>query len=309
MFGQLDQFGEGVGFHLAHQGAAPYLHSDFADAQPCGDLFIRPESPARSSPACARQESGNKVRPDAGPRRIREWNRTSCWPARPRPAGLPVRRVSRRRRRRHTPWIRPQPDRQGLSSVFLVAAGQGEVEGSTRLGVDRGPDTAIMGLDNRAANSQPDAHAFVLGGVEGVEDPLAVLPGPASALVANREVQLIAWTVFDMQLQKPPIRIDITHSVHSIHGQVQQHLLNLYPVRNPSTGTDCRMSSAGRIISSALRLLAAKVAITMVNTSEAVRATNMRMVVRRAYSGKRASSSDTGAKSSTVSDWLICPTP
>ena len=40
-------------------------------------------------------------------------------------------------------------------------------------------------------------------------------------------------------------------------------------VRKPSTGTDCRMSSAGMMTSSALRLLAASVATTKVKSSEA----------------------------------------
>ncbi len=57
-------------------------------------------------------------------------------------------------------------------------------------------------------------------------------------------------------------------------------------VRKPSTGTDCRMSSAGTMISSALRLLAASVATTKVKTSEATMAANMRSVVRSAYSGR-----------------------
>ncbi len=65
-------------------------------------------------------------------------------------------------------------------------------------------------------------------------------------------------------------------------------------VRKPSTGTDCRMSSAGTITSSALRLLAARVATTKVKSSEAKIAANMRSVERSAYSGSRAGSSTTG---------------
>ena len=66
-------------------------------------------------------------------------------------------------------------------------------------------------------------------------------------------------------------------------------------VRKPSTGTDCRMSSAGTITSSALRLLAASVATTKVNSSEMMMAANMRSVVRSAYSGRLAGSSVTGS--------------
>ena len=69
-------------------------------------------------------------------------------------------------------------------------------------------------------------------------------------------------------------------------------------VRKPSTGTDCRMSSAGTITSSAFRLFAANVATMKVNSSDAKIAANIRNVVRSAYSGRFAGSSVTGATSS-----------
>jgi hypothetical protein len=68
-------------------------------------------------------------------------------------------------------------------------------------------------------------------------------------------------------------------------------------VRKPSTGTDWRMSSAGTITSSALRLLAASVATMNVKASDAKMAANIRSVVRSAYSGRLAGSSVTGATS------------
>ena len=77
-------------------------------------------------------------------------------------------------------------------------------------------------------------------------------------------------------------------------------------VRNTSTGTDCRMSSAGTMTSSALRLLAAVVATTKVKISEAKMAANMRRVERRAYSGRRAGSSTTGLTCSAVTGRVIC---
>ena len=80
-------------------------------------------------------------------------------------------------------------------------------------------------------------------------------------------------------------------------------------VRKPSTGTDCRMSSAGRMTSSALRLRAASVATTKVKTSEATIAANMRKVVRSAYSGRRATSSVTGAVASCVAGAFISRKP
>lgn len=53
-------------------------------------------------------------------------------------------------------------------------------------------------------------------------------------------------------------------------------------VRKPSTGTDCRMSSAGMITISARRLLAASVATVKVKISDTMMAANMRSVVRSA---------------------------
>ncbi len=53
-------------------------------------------------------------------------------------------------------------------------------------------------------------------------------------------------------------------------------------LRNPSTGTDCRMSRAGTMTSSAFRLLAASGATRTVKTREAAMAAKRRKVVRRA---------------------------
>ncbi len=80
-------------------------------------------------------------------------------------------------------------------------------------------------------------------------------------------------------------------------------------VRKPSTGTDCRMSSAGTITSSALRLLAASVATTKVKSSEARIAANMRKVVRNAYSGRLAGSSTTGLVTRRAAGAAIWCTP
>ena len=52
--------------------------------------------------------------------------------------------------------------------------------------------------------------------------------------------------------------------------------------RKPRIGTDCRMSSAGRITFSARGSRAAAVATTKVNTSDAARAANIRSSERSA---------------------------
>ncbi len=80
-------------------------------------------------------------------------------------------------------------------------------------------------------------------------------------------------------------------------------------VRKPNTGIDWRMSSAGTITSPALRLLAAAVATTKVNSSEAPMAANMRIVVRSAYSGSRMGSRLTGLVSRAETGRLICWAP
>ena len=65
-------------------------------------------------------------------------------------------------------------------------------------------------------------------------------------------------------------------------------------VRKPSTGTDCRISSAGMMARSAFLLLAASGATRNVNRSEKPSAANILSVVRSAYCGKFLGSSDTG---------------
>ncbi|MNG27878.1 hypothetical protein D3C84_1130520 [compost metagenome] len=76
-------------------------------------------------------------------------------------------------------------------------------------------------------------------------------------------------------------------------------------VRKPRTGTDWRISKAGRITIAALRLLAANVATTKEKTNEANKAMNMRNVVRKVYSGRCTSSRDNGEASSTPRGWFI----
>lgn len=80
-------------------------------------------------------------------------------------------------------------------------------------------------------------------------------------------------------------------------------------VRKPSTGTDCRISSAGTMTISARRLFAASVAIRNVNTRDAMIAASIRSVVRSAYSGRRVGSSTTGATVNASSGARMAPAP
>ena len=80
-------------------------------------------------------------------------------------------------------------------------------------------------------------------------------------------------------------------------------------VRKPRTGTDCRMSSAGTMTSSALRLFAASVATTKVKSSDARMAANMRSVVRKAYSGRLAGSSTIGSRTNREVGAVISRAP
>ena len=72
-------------------------------------------------------------------------------------------------------------------------------------------------------------------------------------------------------------------------------------VRKPSTGTDCRISSAGMRTRSALLLLAASGATRNVNKSEKPSAANILRVVSSAYCGRFQGSSETGCISRLAS--------
>src|SRR5919109_4785926 len=52
---------------------------------------------------------------------------------------------------------------------------QGELKGRTVVAISRGPQPAPVSLDDRAADRHPHTHAFGLGRIKGLEEPLHAL--------------------------------------------------------------------------------------------------------------------------------------
>src|SRR6266436_2967197 len=73
----------------------------------------------------------------------------------------------------------------------LSKRGQCELKRAARPGIARGPYAAVMLLDNRPADRQPDAHAFRLRREEGVEQPVDIFRLDADAGILDRNEHLI----------------------------------------------------------------------------------------------------------------------
>ena len=79
----------------------------------------------------------------------------------------------------------------GALNLGLVVHRQRESEnGAARLMRVR-PQSSAMGIDDGAADRQADSHSAGLGGVEGFEDPLAILRCDAGTRVADRDEQTL----------------------------------------------------------------------------------------------------------------------
>src|SRR5262249_5128098 len=101
------------------------------------------------------------------------------------------------------------------------------------------PDVAFALLDHavNSGESEPSSLPFFLGGEEGLEDVLLQLSVHATAVVDHANQNVVAGNdvaealfigigelrVFGFDAQQPALR----HSVARIHGEIQQHLLDL----------------------------------------------------------------------------------
>src|SRR5215469_13950164 len=90
-----------------------------------------------------------------------------------------------------------------------------------------GPKTAMMSLNDRAADGQPDTHATAFGGVEGLEEPPPVLRTDADAGILHAETYAIVFFPPGSDHQLPRAILNTDHRVRSIAEQVQRNLLQL----------------------------------------------------------------------------------
>ena len=91
------------------------------------------------------------------------------------------------------------------------------------------PQQSAVGLDQLAADRQPDAEPARLGGVEGLEDPLQIALGDAGAAVGHLDLDLVALSrpIATVDLAaRPPARRQLDR-LHRIAQQVEDHLLQV----------------------------------------------------------------------------------
>ncbi len=87
-----------------------------------------------------------------------------------------------------------------------------------------------MSFDDRTTDRQTDPHAFLLGGVERVEQPMDVFRLHADTTVADRKFDIAAVMPAHPNLQLRLIRLKLFHRIDAVEHQVQQHLLDLHPI-------------------------------------------------------------------------------
>src|SRR5574343_1180171 len=102
----------------------------------------------------------------------------------------------------------------------------GEMENSAAFAPRRGPQAALVELDDRAADGQPDAHALGLGGVERGENLFHVLLGQPVTLVGDGDLQHAVVDLPRVQGQLPAFERHVAHRLDAVLDQIEQHLLD-----------------------------------------------------------------------------------
>lgn len=110
----------------------------------------------------------------------------------------------------------------------------------------------------------------MLGGVEGIEQPVGVVRRHADAIVAHRETDIAAFAPIDANLQLRLICLDLAHRIHAIKHQVEQHLLDLHPVANsggkPSGTSTVSVTPCASISLCASATISATVSATLIHS-------------------------------------------
>jgi len=95
------------------------------------------------------------------------------------------------------------------------------------------PQSSSMGIDDGAAYRESNPHSAVLGGVEGLENPLAILRSDAASRVAYRDEQALRRARFGADHQFPHFIIDGDHGLDRVEDQIQHDLLQLHSIPTP----------------------------------------------------------------------------
>src|SRR6185437_12450149 len=103
---------------------------------------------------------------------------------------------------------------------------QREFEGGAAGRVRVRPQSPAMSIDDGAANGKSDSHAAVLGGVERLEDPLAMIGRDPRPGIAYRD-QHARGARFGGDQQPSLFLLDAIHRLDRVENEIQRHLLQL----------------------------------------------------------------------------------
>src|SRR5215216_6782777 len=129
-------------------------------------------------------------------------------------ARLSIMGASSRCRVRDVPWI----------------AGDGKREGGTWTIVRLCPETAIMSLDDRPADAEPDTHAVALRCVEGVKELVHALGVDAYASIPHADTYATTALPFGSDQQVSRAIVHFNHRIGRVAEKVQDDLLELDPI-------------------------------------------------------------------------------
>jgi hypothetical protein len=108
--------------------------------------------------------------------------------------------------------------------------GQGELKSCALAIVSGGPQAATVRLDNRPAYGQAHARALRLGREEGVKDFVSPIGRQSYAGIAHRDQHVAVGILLRLDCEVS-CRIRFIHRIDTVKHEVQEDLLQLYPVR------------------------------------------------------------------------------
>src|SRR5205809_2222746 len=100
----------------------------------------------------------------------------------------------------------------------------------TTVGIVLRPDFATVQVHERACDGQPQTHAVLFGGEERVEDPIELAGRNTVSPIAYREHDLSGFELRRGYAEAPLARRDLSHRIHAIKHEIEQHLLDMYAI-------------------------------------------------------------------------------
>src|SRR5258706_2723882 len=104
----------------------------------------------------------------------------------------------------------------GALNLGLLAGRQRESEHGTANVICVRPQLSSMGIDDGAAYRESNTHTARLGGVKGLEDPLAIISRDAWSGVAHRDEQVLGRACFGADHQFPDLIVNPDHGLDRV---------------------------------------------------------------------------------------------